>query len=308
MTRKTRKTAKSGKIKKSVKKENSFDLVAKSITDLRKNPVVLVPGLVGLGLILLLSGFLAIQVFTALSFLETLDPDHNLLFVAFVLLFFLLDVALYVIINAYYGAVQYGMITDVLAGRKISFRRVLKHGKVFFGKMLSLSIAKFAVYYVVPAVVMGLIVLPISLVSPAAAVMAALILVAFVYVPVLIVFSVITVFHIPILIEKKISGVLSGFRVIIESFRYGEANLFHVGVTVLVVLGLWIIMTAVSIAAGLPALIIESVLVEDSAHVRLYLSSFAIYLVKALISLVGGMVITFFIFNSYFNRNRLRWK
>ena len=307
MTRKKRKPAKSRTIKKSVKKADAFDLVAKSVRDLRNNPVVLVPGLLGMVLVLVLMGFVAIQFFTARSVLETLDPGDNLLFMVLVLFFFLLDVVLYVMISAYHGAVQYGMITDVLAGRSSSFRRALNHGKIFFGKMLGLSIAKFVIYYIIPAIVLALIAIPVSLVSPAAAVMTILILFSLVYVPLLIVLSVITVFHLPILIDRKISGVLSGFRVIIESFRYGKANLFHVGVTVLVVFGLWIIMTTVSIAAGLPAYLIEFVLSGGSQE-QFYLSSFAVYVVKALISLVGSMVISFFIFNSYFQRNRLTWK
>ena len=90
---------------------------------------------------------------------------------------------------------------------------------------------------------------------------------------------------------------------ILESFRYGKANLFHVGVTVLVVFGLWIIMTTVSIAAGLPAYLIEFVLSGGSQE-QFYLSSFAVYVVKALISLIREHGHKLFYFQFVFSKKQ----
>ena len=307
MPRKKRKTASSGKKRNLIKKAGTLDLVRKSVVDLKSNPAVMLPGVFGLAVVLAFYGFIIIQYFVALSFLKSLDPENRFIFAFLAFVVLLLDMALLIVINAYYYAMQYGMIADVLSGRKTSLRRGIMHGKTLFVKMLSLSIAKSVFSKVIPLVILISIFIPVFLVDRVAALITAIILFSFVYLPYLTVFWVITVFKLPILIHRNIPGVLSGFGVIFECFRYAKKNLLHVAIAFLVSLGISVIINVILLVAGTYAYLIEFVVSTDEFSLQ-YLTYFVLYLVKAAIALVGSMIVSFFIFNSYFQKNRLRWK
>ena len=307
MPRKKRKTASSGKKRNLIKKAGTLDLVRKSVVDLKSNPAVMLPGIFGLVVVLAFYGFIIIQYFVALSFLKSLDPENRFIFAFLAFVVLLLDMALLIVINAYYYAMQYGMIADVLSGRKTSLRRGIMHGKTLFVKMLSLSIAKSVFSKVIPMVILISIFIPVFLVDRVAALITAIILLSFVYLPYLTVFWVVTVFKLPILIHRNIPGVLSGFGVIFECFRYAKKDRLHVAIAFLVSLGISVIINAVLLVAGTYAYLIESVVSTDEFSPQ-YLTYFVLYLVKAAIVLVGSMIVSFFIFNSYFQKNRLRWK
>ena len=299
MARKTRKRARSGKRKGRLEKPDPFDLLVKSLKDFRSNLMLLVPGLLSFVLFLVLGVFVLFQyVFAALYGFDEL----------LVLIFFFLDLIIALVITVYFQGAELGVMADVVAGKKTSFRRMLRHGKTLFAKTAGVFIASMMILSV-PAVIMGLIFLALAVISQAAA--AAIgVMSFFLYVILLVAFLVITIFSFPILIDRKFSGFFSGFRIMLESFNYAKANPGHVAITVAFVFCLWLIIQSVSWIFAIPlysanyALLILS---PGSESLVLLVSAIS-FLLESLIPLIGGVFVTLFIFNSYFSRNRFNWK
>ena len=299
MARKTRKRARSGKRKGRLEKPDPFDLLVKSLKDFRSNLMLLVPGLLSFVLFMVLGVFVLFQyVFAALYGFDEL----------LVLIFFFLDLIIALVITVYFQGAELGVMADVVAGKKTSFRRMLRLGKTLFAKTAGVFIASMIILSV-PAVIMGLIFLALAVISQVAA--AAIgVMSFFLYVILLIAFLVITIFSFPILIDRKFSGFFSGFRIMLESFNYAKANPGHVAITVAFVFCLWLIIQSVSWIFAIPLYLANYellILSQGSESLALLVSAIS-FLLETLIPLIAGVFVTLFIFNSYFSRNRFNWK
>lgn len=273
-------------------------LVWKSFKDFKSNLVVLVPTLIALGLLLLLAVFIAVQ-FLA-GFLLFRGASLSAGVAAYAIFFFIIDFALLIAINSYTLSMQYGVMGDAVVKGKSSLSRMLQHGRYYFRKMLTFTIAKFIILYV-PLAVLALLAFLAYVASPIAGFAVAAVFMLL-YVLFFIVFSVLTVFNLPILIRQKIGG----FQVIAEAFRYAKANLSHVIITVAIVIVLWLLVSFIATLVGAPYYVVDFMLrlgVDvTSGLLGLYFISSVL---SSIASWLGGIFIAFFIFNSYFNKNKL---
>ena len=312
MARKTKKQAMSQKTKNALKPADPFDLLGKSLGNLRDNLRLLVPLLLlGVAFFLVMLAVVFIQGLIAFALLIA---QQQIALVASLILFSLVDLIALIMMIAYYNGIQYGLMADVVSGKTPSFRRMFLHGKNLFGKMISFHVTKFLIEFI-PFGILSIIVLLVYLEADGAAAIVAGLVFAGLYALLLIAFWVITIFSFPILIDRKFPGFFSGFDVIIESFNYSKANFTHVIITALIVFGLAIITWFVSTIVGMPGYVIDYVaeysLLYDSGSalvILLSLVAYFFYLLEAIVSWLGGLVSGFFVFNSYFDRNEVKWK
>ena len=265
-----------------------FSVAGKSLKDFRKNPLLLVPTLMSFLLWLALWALILVQYgFLASAFGPGSSPAFKILAV----LFCFIDVAILVISHSYWSAAYYGIIADVASGKKASFKRMIRSAKAFFLPMLVFNAAKLIIQ-LVPMVVLLLLASIVIAVFRFQGVnaLAVAVLFTFPYAIFLIAFYVMTVFSLPILIERKLSGPLSGFRVIIEAFNYGKKNSGSVVVTVAVIFIFWMITAAFSFFLfGIP---------DVSGYPGVPSASFS-DLFGLLVSMIGSLFVSLFIFNLY---------
>ncbi|MBI2664727.1 hypothetical protein HYX10_05315 [Candidatus Woesearchaeota archaeon] len=275
-----------------------LQLIVKSLKDFRHNLIIVVPTLIALGLFALLALFAVAQF--ALGY-QLFEPDMSAGLILYAGFFILLDVALLIIISTYYGAAQNGVMADIVNKGNSSFSKLLDHGKTYFMPLLTFTIAKFIIL-LLPVLVLGILAVPIYLLSVPAGI-AVTVLFALIYIMFLIAFSVLTVFNLPILISKKIYG----FRVIIESFRYGKENLTHTLVTAAMVAAIWVVTMIIYSIIGLPATLID---MAESFGFETNIALTIVYVMSNLLamiaSFIGGLIISLFVFNSYFHKNKVR--
>lgn len=313
------KTAVAAHRKTKVRMENPdpFDLLSKSARDLRSNLLVIVPSLLSLISLFFLLVFAGIQVVILFLLypsesLSALDGGDFTIFLPFAFLFALLDVILAVVILVYFRAAEFGVIADVVSGRKTSFWRMLSHGKTLFSRVLGFFIAVFLVFLVPTAVLLAVLLL-LGEISWIAGLIVGLIF-SLLFLFFLIAFSIITLFGSPILTDRKLSGFFSGFQAFAKSFNYAKANPGHVLITFAFFLCLSIIVWVASYLVGFPSTLMYaevwtlphgSGILETSLYYIVYVVS---SILEFLISLVGSVFILLFVFNSYFSRNKIDWK
>ena len=309
--RKTRKSAKPGKMNERLKKADPFDVLVKSMKDLRHNLMVLVPDLLSFFSLICLALFGVLQ-FLFLGYLYPETGIEKAEVIVPLALFVLLDLVIAVAVGTYFAGAKYGVIADVLSGRKTSFRRMLWHGKALFPKVLGFSVSILMIMFL-PAAVISLIVLAAMLVSETAAGVLAILLFP-VYLVFLLAFLAVTIFGAPILIDGKFSGFFSGFRAIIAAFNYAKANPGHVAVTVAFAFFLWLVIQTVSMLFGIPSYLVDYEILmlpygSGALLTFLYYSAYVVSsFLESLLSLLGGTFLSIFVFNSYFSRNKLDWK
>jgi len=279
-----------------------FALVLKSLKDFKHNLIIVVPALLGLGLFSVLVLFVALQLFLGTYLFKGLSLTPG--FVLYSAIFLITDVVIVLFISSFYQAAQFGVMTDAVSIGKSSFKRLLKHGKTFFRPMLTFTIAKFIVQFI-PAAVLILLTLAAFRASTALGIVTAIIF-TILYLIFLIGFSVLTFFTFPILMSKN----LSGFKVIVESLKYGKSNPGHIIPAVAVVIGMWLIMTVAYTIVGMPAFLIDLAynfgLVSGWSYTIIYV---VFNVLSSVVAWLGSLVISFFIFNSYFDRNPIKnWK
>ena len=281
-------------------------VLSKSLRDFKNNPVAVVPVLFLVGFYFLMSGFIVLQFFVGLFLFENSGLSLATLFGVF---FLLLDLALFIIIISYCDALQFGTIADAVSGKKTSFKRMLRHGKSLFGKILGFN----AVKTVFMIVVDSLYLIPYfiqfrgnfslsSLFSYYENSLAANLIDLFIS-PFLIILSVMTLFVFPLIV----AGNLSGFRAIFASFNYVKSDFGHVFTTAVIVIAIWVVSIIAVALVSLFVLLILVLLALLSVPVSIVLGVIYAVLLVGFFSLLY-IFTRFFIFNSYLQKNRLVWK
>ncbi len=289
---------------------DQIQLVVKSLKDFKNNLILLVPILFSFGLtipfvilvLLQVQVLLAALIFKGANFYE----GYSAGLIAYAVFFFLLDFAIYLLIAAYVTAAYYGTAADVVLRGNSSFRRLLQHGRTFLKPVLTFFIAQFVVV-AAPLALLSLLVFSAFLISRTAGAVLAIFL-GLLYVLFIMAFYVMTLFTAPVLASRR----LGGFKVIMESFRYGKSHFEHV-----------IITAAVSIVLGIISYIIYSIFYVPSfiariafeaapgtgATAMLALASFALEMLASIVLSIGCIIIMLYVFNSYFSRNPVKnWK
>ena len=294
---------------------------SKSFSGLMNNPIVVVPTILLSFLSLLIVVFFSIQLFIGALLVQ--DYGLSAVTMAFFVFFFLLDIVLILMVSAYYSALEFGVITDVVSGKKCSFGRMFRHGKGLFLRIFSFNVVS-SVILQSPVIILAVVYFILSLrtfsydlsetispdflldflteytLSPAVSLVNILTFVLTVF------FSFVTLFAIPIMIGRKISGFTAGFRAIVESFRYTLANFGDVFITALIAVALWIasffVILLVSLFFLLIAFLFSLILpFAEIVVIVIFLLSFMVFMVLL------SIFTRFFIFNSYFQKNKLDW-
>ena len=284
--------------KKSVKSQKNsdiFDVLAKSISDFRTNPLLIVPPLFGYfftGFVIafgLIQALLLAILFSDSAFQKYPDPG----LIALMGLFVLIDLGILIAISVYLSAAQFGLMADVVSGRKISFSRMLHHGKDFFFPALGLMSAK-----LIPVFLLFLCWMSFAWLNVNPFLGFPLFLIILLL---SVVFYAVLLFGPPILVQKRRSGFFSGVGVVIEAFKYAKSNFVHFTSTLLVVFLLSLASFFVLLGFSIFSYLLPPGIFSGGVNALLYMAELMFIFIISILTML-------FIFNSYFSRNKVNWK
>ncbi len=281
---------------------DQLKIVVKSLKDFKNNLIILVPMLLSFGIGFFLVIFVLLQVLLgALVFKVT-----SFGLIAYAAFFFLLDFVIYLLILSYVTAAYYGTAADIVIRGNSSFRRLLQHGRTFLKPVLAYFVAKFVIF-AAPLALIFVLAFSAFMISNAAGYITLAVSILL-YVLFAIAFSVLTIFNNPMLASKKIGG----FRLIVESFRYGKSNMEHVIITAAVSIVLGIIsyvFYSIFYVPSFIARIASGAMQGTGASLLLALAAFALEILASIVLSICGVIIQLYIFNSYFSKNPVKnWK
>ncbi len=287
---------------------DQIQLVIKSLKDFKNNLIILVPMLLSFGISFFFAIFVLLQVFLGALIFGSLSFDGapSVGLMAYAAFFFFLDLIILFLMTSYITAAYYGTAADVVIKGKSSFKRLFQHGRTFLKPVLTFLLARFIVI-AAPLALLGLFVFLAFMISSITGYITATISILL-YIIFVLVFCVLTLFNSPMLVSRK----LGGFRLLVESFRYGKSHFEHVIITLAVTIVLGIISTVIYSIFYLPSFIASTAseaMSGTGAALSLALVSFSLEVLASIASSICGIIILLYIFNSYFSRNPIKnWK
>lgn len=292
-------------MKKSNAETDPFQLIVTSFKDIKNNLIVLMPTLIMLGLYSILAAFVFLQIlvgFFIFSIDLATEVNYSISLILYAALLFIIDLVLVLLINSFYLAMLNGAIMDIVLKKKSSFKKLFNHGRTYYKQFLTLMLTKFLIL-IVPLILLAAVALGIFYVSKLAGILLA-VLFGILYVVFYLGFIILTMFSSPILLNKN----LGGFEALIESFKYGKSHVGHSVITAAIIVGIWVILTIISMIVGLPGTIAGSVSEATGFSASLISIQVISQLLSSLINLLGTILIFTYIFRSFFNENASNWK
>jgi hypothetical protein len=274
---------------------SQFSLLLKSVSLLRKNPVLLVPSLLYYAASIPLSLVLyAMAIPVALLFVATKSIVLTALAGTVAFLIYMLSIT---IAYSFWIAATGGMMCDIALLGRTAFDRGLKHAKNFWKKMFWLFLAYFVLFLLLFVVVA----IPVLLMFSSFP--AGVFLGVAVYTLLSLLLWGATFFSLPI----ALLGRASGFGAIRASFRYSLEHPGHVFATlatlVLVTGALMVIMVLLMV----PVVLFSGTDSTSGALVGIT-ASLLMNLLVGILSFVATIILLLFVFLSWLNRNPSKWK
>lgn len=277
---------------------SQFSLLGKSITELKKNPVLFIPMLLYFGASIPL-GLVSYLLFlpSMVIYLTTQNLFATITAGAISLIIYFLIIIAF---SSAFIAPQGGMICDVIIKQKTAIGRLWHHIKTYFKPVFKTYLALFVVSFLFILFLSAIVILA-SAVSPVLGIIF-LVLSSILY----LLFFMALLFIFPIVFARNVSG----FKAISEAIKYTKNNFSHALSTFLVILLLCIIFYAIIFAVFL---IFFGSSFQQGSEALALASSMLFYVIINLVFSIGaavfGIILFIYIFNSYFDKNPIKnWK
>jgi hypothetical protein len=274
-------------------------LAGKSFKDLKNNPfLIILLILLSFGALIFIAAIAGTQLVLGLAIFQ--GALFSMAALAYWIVFGMIDTVLLFILIAFTTGARYGLFLDVAKGNKPTVHGMLRHGREHMKNMLTLTLVSFLLVILIylMLIIIFFIVAAIIAASPIAGIIIALIL-GMLCIASLIMLSVLLIFTMPIVITQKIGG----FTALMHSISYARANFRHAAMTALFVFLISLVAGILSLVVQIPSVIVEVMgNLSGSMSAGMWAIYGVFYTLSMLVSIISGIIITLFIFNSYLSR------
>lgn len=282
-----------------------FGLLKKSLDDFLKNPILLMPILVGVVIGLGIFFVMAIEFFVLfLVSGAAIFTDPKLLLsiqgISLMIFFVLLDLILIILVRAYTTGMQIGMYKDIMLYQKTTIKNMFDYGKLYVMRYFKVVLILTAIT-LLPFMILAGISASAFLASMPAGIIAS-ILSALIFFPYILFITIFLYFIDPIFVSQD----KHAMEIIKSTFAYTKNNFTHVAITlgVSALTGLAVVIALFLVLLPLNGVIGFSQALGKAAPIAV-LFKFMSQMVSTAVQVVLGIVIQLFIFNSYFTKNNL---
>ncbi len=279
------------------KQPDYIELLKKSLYNLRDHPVVFIPIVYGFLLFIMVSGFIVLE---GLFMINTFGVSIETLFSSIIsssvmmmtaTLFIFIDILLLFLIGSFIGAMSYAGFYQVSIKNKVSLYSMTEGAKPIFLNVLKYSLLKFVIFFIPLAIVAGIIiglVLVNWILALVIGIMFFMILMAYM------VYMGFGMFFMAPMITSSRKPIMEILR---SSFKYLHNNISHVLLT-------WVVLLCVGAVTAIVIMIIVIPLQLAASLIPLLFVP-AIGL-RVIIQVLVGVYNNFYIFNSYFDMNKVK--